>query len=162
MTTFRPFDDGRLALCDDCRCLLPPRETGEHERWHAQIDACVPAGQPDGGSAGRGVSGGLGERLRALATGPHPDVLLVRTAEGEWLGIVAEVDRLEEKRARQAQTIGELQDVRERLTGQLERVRALFALSPDTGCRTTWTDGVECIEVPLSDLRAALDGEDAP
>ena len=34
---------------------------------------------------------------------------------------------------------------------------ALFAGGPDTACRTTWPEGVECVEVPMADLRAAFD-----
>lgn len=34
----------------------------------------------------------------------------------------------------------------------------LFSGAPDTPCRTVWRDGVECVEVPMEDLRAAFDG----
>lgn len=44
----------------------------------------------------------------------------------------------------------------------LERVQELFAGGPDTPCRTTWPDGIECVEVPMADLRDALDGPAAP
>jgi hypothetical protein len=46
----------------------------------------------------------------------------------------------------------ELAELRERLA----RVEALFAGGPDTACRTTWPGGVECVEVPMAELRAAL------
>lgn len=43
---------------------------------------------------------------------------------------------------------------------KVARVEALFAGGPDTPCRTTWAetmwDRVECVEVPINDLRAAL------
>jgi hypothetical protein len=51
----------------------------------------------------------------------------------------------------------------------LDRVRALFAGGPDTSCRAVWRWSpsvgrdfyrVECVEVPLADLRAALDPEE--
>lgn len=38
----------------------------------------------------------------------------------------------------------------------VRKVIALFAGGPDTPCRTTWPNGVECVEVPLDDLRKAL------
>jgi hypothetical protein len=44
-----------------------------------------------------------------------------------------------------------------------ERIQArepfeqLFAGGPDTSCRTTWPDGIECVEVPITDLRAAFE-----
>ena len=50
-------------------------------------------------------------------------------------------------------------DARERLRRAEERlagVEALFAGGPDTPCRTTWPDGVECVEVPMADLRRAF------
>ena len=51
-----------------------------------------------------------------------------------------------------------------------ERVEALFAGGPDTSCRTTWRrsdptgygDSIECVEVPMDDLRAALAETDRP
>jgi hypothetical protein len=38
-----------------------------------------------------------------------------------------------------------------------ERVRALFANGPDTPVRTVWRDGIEYVEVPMADLRNAMD-----
>ena len=58
-----------------------------------------------------------------------------------------------------------------RLRRELDAVRELFAGGPDTSCRTTWrrtyqgggtfkvsSPPVECVEVPLDDLRAVLGG----
>ena len=46
---------------------------------------------------------------------------------------------------------------------RLQRIEQLFAGGPDTPCRTTWRKeihpdipAVECVEVPLDDLREAL------
>jgi len=54
------------------------------------------------------------------------------------------------------------------LWAEAEAVRALFAGGPDTPCRTTWRPeysmpdcsaaSTECVEVPLDELRAVLDG----
>jgi len=43
-----------------------------------------------------------------------------------------------------------------------QAIEALFAGGPDTPCRTTWPHGVECVEIPLDDLRAALATEVKP
>lgn len=43
------------------------------------------------------------------------------------------------------------------LVAVVEGVQALFALRPDSPCRTTWRWGVECVEVPLDDLRKAIE-----
>lgn len=54
---------------------------------------------------------------------------------------------------------------RDALAARLAAVEALFAGGPDTPCRTLWraTEGligewaeIECVEVPLDELRAAL------
>ena len=57
-----------------------------------------------------------------------------------------------------------------RLRDQIAAVRVLFSGGPDTVCRTTWREGgwiripdmklpsIECVEVPMDDLRDALDG----
>lgn len=39
---------------------------------------------------------------------------------------------------------------------RLAAVEALFAGGPDTSCRTVWQDGIECVSVPLGELRDAL------
>lgn len=57
------------------------------------------------------------------------------------------------------------------LENRLQRIYNLFASGPDTICRTTWRrteyppvplvldrGAVECVEVPMEDLRDALDG----
>jgi hypothetical protein len=52
------------------------------------------------------------------------------------------------------------------LENRLRKIHRLFAGGPDTPCRTTWrpedtlteTIRVECVEVPMEDLREALDG----
>lgn len=33
----------------------------------------------------------------------------------------------------------------------------LFTGGPDTACRTVWDDGIECVSVPIGDLREAFD-----
>lgn len=52
------------------------------------------------------------------------------------------------------------------LRAKVARVEELFAGGPDTPCRTAWRESpglfgaavrVECVEVPIDDLRAALD-----
>jgi hypothetical protein len=48
----------------------------------------------------------------------------------------------------------------ERAEARLAKLEALFAGGPDTSCRTTWHDGVECVEVPTADLHNALAPED--
>jgi hypothetical protein len=45
-------------------------------------------------------------------------------------------------------------EVRERAVEPFER---LFSGGPDTACRTTYPDGIECVEVPMFDLREAFD-----
>jgi hypothetical protein len=40
----------------------------------------------------------------------------------------------------------------------IDRVNALFAGGPDTSCRTVWDGEIECVSVPIEDLRQALDG----
>ena len=50
--------------------------------------------------------------------------------------------------------------------GKVARVEALFSGGPDSPCWTAWRNGwsgggqilVECVEVPLDDIRAALSG----
>lgn len=42
------------------------------------------------------------------------------------------------------------------------RMEWLFAARPDTPCRTTWPDGIEHVEVPMDDLRAAFDPSTSP
>lgn len=37
-----------------------------------------------------------------------------------------------------------------------DRIDALFSGGPDTSCRTTWPNGVECVEVPMADVREAF------
>lgn len=39
----------------------------------------------------------------------------------------------------------------------ITRVRRLFSMQPDSPVRILWRDGVECVEVPVADLRTALD-----
>src|SRR5699024_9171695 len=46
------------------------------------------------------------------------------------------------------------------LLATVERLEALFSGGSDTPCRTTWPDGIECVEVPMADLRTAFNGED--
>lgn len=56
---------------------------------------------------------------------------------------------------------GRLTDVkreRDKAEAKLAAVEALFSGGPDTACRTTWPHGVECVEVPMADLRAAING----
>lgn len=58
---------------------------------------------------------------------------------------------------------------RDKAIAAVERIEALFAPTPDSPCRTTWRDEpsviglppdkVACVEVPMSELRSALDGE---
>lgn len=66
--------------------------------------------------------------------------------------------------------LAEAEAERDALAATVQRVEALFAGGPDTPCRTLWraVEGiagewheVECVEVPMGDLRAALGGEDA-
>ena len=47
-----------------------------------------------------------------------------------------------------------------RLRARMAAVDQLFANGPDTSCRTTWHDGMEYVEVPMADLRAAFDFAD--
>jgi hypothetical protein len=42
------------------------------------------------------------------------------------------------------------------------RIRALFDNGPETPCRTVWRDGVEYVEVPMADLRNAMDPGSSP
>lgn len=47
---------------------------------------------------------------------------------------------------------------------KVERVETLFSGGPDTSCRTTWRNehwsyAIECVEVPVAALRAALGTE---
>lgn len=42
-------------------------------------------------------------------------------------------------------------------TAPLRPLDLLFSGGPDTPCRTTWPEGVECVEAPMADLRAAFD-----
>lgn len=42
------------------------------------------------------------------------------------------------------------------LTATTQAIARLFAGGPDTVRRTTWREGVECVEVPIADLRAAF------
>lgn len=51
------------------------------------------------------------------------------------------------------------------IENRLQRIYNLFKGGPDTVCRTTWRHGesldgtaTECVEVPMEDLRDALDG----
>lgn len=95
---------------------------------HAQIATQAAAEQPHAPSGGNGTGGGLGERLRAAA-----DYQDRPGAYDELRAMADEADRLEEKRARQAQTIGEMQEMRARLTGQVGRVRDLAQWFRDQG-----------------------------
>jgi hypothetical protein len=52
-----------------------------------------------------------------------------------------------------AEPVGRVVD----LLATLAAVAELFAPGPNTSCRTVWQDGVECVTVPLADLRDALD-----
>jgi len=92
------------------------------------------------------------EATTVASTGPCDDPQSMKDAEhiagmdsATTLRMVAEIERL---RARQS------------------RVDALFSGGPDTPCRTTWYEvnpgndhfctTVECVEVPMADLREAL------
>lgn len=43
---------------------------------------------------------------------------------------------------------------------QLTVWRELFNGGPDTSCRTVWQDGIECVSIPIGDIRAALVGSE--
>lgn len=52
------------------------------------------------------------------------------------------------------------------LRAKVEAIEALFSGGPDTSCRTVWrasslpwAEPIECVDVPMYDLRAALSGE---
>jgi hypothetical protein len=81
----------------------------------------------------------------------------------------AAVERIVAARAQQAEAerddVGlDLVRALARAEAKVARVEALFAGGPDTPCRTTWREDwplagpTECVEVPMDDLRAALDG----
>lgn len=77
-------------------------------------------------------------------------------AENEALRQVAQSDR--ETAKDYADEIAAAHAERDRLAAQVAAVRSLFDGGPDTSCRTVWQNGIECVTVPLRDLRAALDG----
>lgn len=58
------------------------------------------------------------------------------------------------------QLITRLTAERDAALARLARIEALFSGGPDTVCRTTWRESfaehVECVEVPMADLRDAL------
>lgn len=154
----------RMNVCPDCGNKRCPK-AANHALWQcsgsnavgqvgvrteeARIAAPVPAVGPGSGS---GDSRTLGDRLRALAAGPHPDVLLVKTSEGEWLSICAEADRMDGKRARQAQTIGELQEVRERLAMVRNLARGI---REHAHCKHLAGDIETVLDTPIDELREA-------
>ncbi|MFD2792571.1 hypothetical protein ACFS27_03320 [Promicromonospora vindobonensis] len=100
---------------------------GADESEDAQIAAPVPAGEARADSAGRGASGGLGERLRALVAGPHPDVLLVLTAQAEYIGIVEQVEQMEDDLRFTAARANSSEASYQQLMLERERVRAQLA-----------------------------------
>lgn len=127
------------------------KAVADAEAQQAQIATQEPAGATQGGSGDSRASGGLGERLRALGTGQ------TRTLRKAMRAMADEVDVLVEKHARQAQTIGELQVVRERLTRQVERVRALITHYTSQG-----DAAVALCGLVAERMQAALDGKDTP
>ena len=68
-----------------------------------------------------------------------------------------------------APQIDRLADALTEAQGRERRIDALFAGGPDTPCRTTWYQegcpdvypAIECVEVPMADLRAALSGPES-
>lgn len=82
--------------------------------------------------------------------------------------MVLTIARAQIKRGDAAPTATVLIAALDRLQAERERIEQLFAGGPDTPCRTTWRPepstpdcsaaSIECVEVPMSDLRAVLDG----
>lgn len=128
-------------------CLdVPPVE--------AQIATQEPAGAPGVDSAGRGASAGLGERLRALVAGPHPDMLIVRTAEEVWLAIVEQVDEVEAAYRVADAEIARLSEFHDHYRAQVERTRAQFVRMTKSSDEKTVRHGTALLHI--------LDGKDAP
>lgn len=50
----------------------------------------------------------------------------------------------------------DLCDEIDRLRARAERIDSLFCGGPETSCRTTWPNGVECVEVPMEEIRKAF------
>lgn len=127
---------------------------GAPKPQEAQIAAQEPAGATQGGSGDSRASGGLGEQLRALIPETYSDDGYFGVTALEIGEFADEVERLEEKHARQAQTIGELQMVRERLV----MVRELAGAIRETShCSHLATDIETLLDTPLSELRALGD-----
>lgn len=110
-----------------------------------QIATQEPAGQPGAGSAGRGASGGLGERLRGYALAFRIDGHANRA---EYLeGLANEADELEAAYRVADAEIARLSEFHDHYQAQVERVRVLA--DDLTGILST------------RDLQVALDGPTA-
>jgi hypothetical protein len=86
------------------------------------------------------------ERLNLALNGWEDDVQDLR----------AGIERLDRANAKLALDFAAVSVERDSLRGVVQAVRDLFSGGPDTPCRTVWEGGVECVSVPLYDLRRAL------
>lgn len=133
----------------------------EYDRLHG-VDGHTQASEGVGPDGFTRLAGYVAEYVNA-----SPAALQARLAEAQWNALeMARKADAAERRAEEAEFhVEQLRDARDRAERRIEAVETLFGGGPDTPCRTTWRehspygcyDRTECVEVPMDDLRRALD-----